>query len=794
MNTTFKPEIDTIDFKQYFKIIKKFWYLPVIVIIIALSIAWWKVKYAVPLYTVKGSIQVKDKSTYTYGSQSFLQGMNLFSSFKNISNEIAVINSYTMIESAVKEFNEPISIIAKGDIRDYEFYRDAPLVLDIDSSFIPANVPIYLTTLDNDNYLLSIAYGPIKPYDPLTFGYIDTILNPVNIVDKKVAYGEKIHLQMMQFSIEKRSPNYIFEPNQKYVITFQDLENQTYATKSKLKVYSAGDEASIINISSTGTIKKREVDFLNKLMEIYLRTGLEDKNLIATNTVAFIDNQLMRIADSLQFAENKLENFKVTNKVFSIEQVAGGAYEKMMELERQKSELELQNKYYEYLKTYVTADRPFNEIVAPTTVNIADPLLNKLVDELVTLYQERNALKFTSYDKSPAYQTIQLRIKAGKEALLENVNNIVNASLVALNDINRRIRENERKLSALPAQERNFINIQRRFTLNDNIYNYLLQKRAEASIAKASNSSDAIIIDNSRVRDAVLIYPRPMNNYSVAAVSSLIISVGFVLIYSFFDKKVSGRDDVEKNTNVPIIGGVGFLNNKSVVIENDNLHNMLTESFRSIRVNMQYMMADKKSVIIGVTSCIGGDGKSFTSLNLAKIYAISGKKTLLICADLRKKMHNEEYGIPEGAKGLSDYLVGMADFKEVFYAGITDNIKVVPSGGLPPNAAELLASEKMKDFFDKCRKEFDIIVVDSSPAGIVSDYLTLMPYIDINVYVVRIDHTPKEILPVLQRIKEANINNTHCVILNGLKRDSIYGGYGYAYGYGYDYGGQKKTK
>lgn len=781
---------ESIDFKQYLKPLIKYWYVPLIFFIGSLSVAWYKVKYAIPQYNVRASVQIKDRSTHTYGAPQLMQSMNMFSSLKNIENERAVLSSYPLIEAAIKEFNQPIICKQKGDIRDYEFYKDAPIRLLADSSLFPANVPIHIKTIDNEQFLLSLNFSGGKPYDVLNNKHLDTLLPAVSIVNKPFKYGEKIVLNgIMSFSFELAEPNQTIQKNTELYYILYDIENLTYQARGALQVSVLNEDASILQLSSTGPVAEKQCEFINKLVEVYIRKGLEDKNQQATNTVNFIDMQLGLISDSLRKAEDKLEQFKTGNKMYDVEKVADQVYQKLVDLERQKTQMDMQNKYYEYLMQYVQSDKPFTELVAPSTVNIDDPLLNKLVMELVSLYQEKNTLRYTSSEKSPAYQTLLLRIKSTKDALLENVQNIVSTSNAAVRDLNVRIQKSEQELKTLPGQERDFINIQRKFTLNDGIYTFLLQKRAEASIARASAQNDVIVIDYSRTRDAFKVFPKPNNNYSIALFVALFLSVGFAVVVGVLNDKVGSKEDVTKALSIPIIGTVGYVKDQiSQDIHTYLKQGMLTESFRTIRVNLNYLNPNASKLVVGVTSCVSGDGKSFTSLNLAKVQALAGKKVVMVCADMRKPMHNGDFGIEAHEKGLSDYLINQATLTQIALKSGFDGVDIVTAGNVPPNASELLASARMEQFIKELKALYDVIVLDSPPVGLVSDFQSIIPYLDVQLFVVRIGNTPKPMLSVLKNLTSQTQKHT-CLVVNGVKEKSTYGGYGYGYGYGVE---QKK--
>jgi len=783
-----KEEKELIDFKQYFRILSTFWYVPIIVLCLAYFGAVYKIRYATPIYQVSGTLQVKDKSTHAYGDKSFLEGSSMFQSFKNLNNEIDIIKSYPQVKAVIQELDFIFTYYMKGNVRDVELYNTAPFQIDTDSGMIVTNVPIRIRFIDQDFYELSMGFGQVSLYDPLIDKYSDTLVGPVSRKNEKHRFGEKIQIGLFGFTLNKTFYASQMKPGDEFYIIGRDINSLVQEYKNKVQIALKSEKSSILKITSSGPSVAKEVAFINKLNEVYIKRQLREKNQIATNTINFIDSQLGVISDSLHLTENHLQSFKTTHKVYDIGENAKSLFGKLADLENRKLSLELENKYYEYINNYITSENDLTDLVAPSTIGIKDNILNQMVSTLVALYEERKSLQYTSSEKSPAYQTILLRIKSAKEALLENSNDILKSTKYSLADMQNRINEVEKELEMVPQQERDYQDIFRRYTINDNIYNYLLQKRAEASIARASNLSDATIIDYARTDEAMQIAPKPGSIYSTYFGTAFAISVVLIIVYSFFDNKVQMKEDIDKATGIPVIGAIEQVDMQDTEKLVYGKYNSLTESFRSIRTNLQFYLKGKPSFIIGITSCISGDGKSFCSLNLARIYAIGGKKTLLICGDLRKKMDNTKYNIPIGGKGLSEYLIGVAKITEIVHKGEIDHLYIIPSGPMPPNSSELLASEKTKLFIEEIKKQYDVIVFDSPPVGLVSDYVSIMDYVDINLYVIRYNHTPKLSMEVLDYLKTKTGSDTsHAVIFNGIK-ESVMAKYSYAYGYIYNYG------
>jgi len=429
-----------------------------------------------------------------------------------------------------------------------------------------------------------------------------------------------------------------------------------------------------------------------------------------------------------------------------------------------------------------------SDLVAPSTINIGDAVLNELVGQLVELYQQKNTLKYNSSEKSPAFQTLLIRIRTTKEALLETTNNLVNTSKSSITDLQTRISKVEVQMSSIPSQQRKLINIERKHTINDEIYNYLLQKRAEASIARASNLPDAFTVESPLEDDYVQIAPtvnKINTTYILGGVGLIIFAL---IIYAKFDNKIHAKEDILKRTDVAVLGTVGLTGNDSTEKLVHSGHGSLTESFRSIRTNLQFVLQGQKTFMIGVTSCISGDGKSFCSHNLARIYAISGKKTLLIRGDMRKAFNVQANSIPQRSLGLSQYLIGLATSDQIIHKGEIDNLFQIIPGPVPPNASELVASNKMDEFIKSMKERFEVVIMDSPPVGLVSDYMSVIKHIDANLYIVRYDYTPKETLEAIKDLKTKYPYKSHSIIFNGITARllSKYSYYGNPVEYGYE--------
>ncbi len=788
-----EEEKDLIDFKQYFRILSKYWYVVVLILILSFVLAYYKIRYSTPIYMVRTTMHIKDKSSYSYGSKSFLEGSSMFQPFKNLKNEMELIKSYNRIKLVMKELDFTWEYRVKGNIRDIELYHTSPVEIVCDSGMILTNYPLLITIINDEYFTLNAHGGTFRLYDPVFNAYADTTTTVQKNENVKYRFGQNIALGLFRFKINKTEYYDANDNNLQLTISARDLHSLTKEYKAKIGV-AENEKSSIITISSTGAIVLKEVTFLNKLSEVYVRKELEDKNQIANNTINFIDSQLKVIADSLNNTGDEIESYRSKNKIYNFEEQSIGIISQLNDLENKKLEAELQLRYYEYLKGYLNTDKELADLVAPSTINIEDAVLNELVGQLIELYQQKNTLKYNSSEKSPAYQTLLIRIRTTKEALLETTNNLVNTSKSSINELQSRISKVEVQMASIPAQQRKLINIERKHTINDEIYNYLLQKRAEASIARASNLPDAFTVESPLEDEYVQIAPTVNKIYSTHILGGVGLIVFALIVYAKFDNKVHTKEDIIKRTDVSVLGTVGFTGNDAVEKLVHSGHGSLTESFRSIRTNLQFTLQGKKTFMIGVTSCISGDGKSFCSHNLARIYAISGKKTLLIRGDMRKAFNAHINSASEKSYGLSQYLIGLATIDQIIHKGEIENLFQIIPGPVPPNASELVASIKMDEFIKSMKEKFEVVIMDSPPVGLVSDYMSVIKHIDANLYIVRYDYTPKETLEAIKEIKLKYSNNPHAIIFNGITANLLrkYSYYGNPMEYGYEPAIKKK--
>ncbi|MCD6202411.1 MAG: polysaccharide biosynthesis tyrosine autokinase [Bacteroidales bacterium] len=772
---------ESIDLKKFlFKILYN-WYWFAIAMFFALTIAYLVNRYADPLYSVTSTIIVRDDTKAGKGQlsgyENVLEGMDIFRSKKNIYNEMGILQSYSLTHKALselKDFEITYMLVGRRGIKESSLYNRSPFFVEIDTSHVQMRghrVNIFL--LSKEKYRLTIDEGM----------NIDTILH----------YGDPFINENFSFRLFLRNPE-TFDPEEqlsnKYYFVINDLNSLTNQYKGKLSITVNDKKGSILILTTQGQVAQQECDYLNKLGEVYIRSGLEEKNRIATNTINFIDEQMKNIVDSLRKSELKLENFRIKNDIIDISKEGMAIYDKISEFQSQKAVLEIQKNYYQYVLKFLEESVNVSEMVAPSVAGINDPVLISLIQQLIELYSQKTNLQITTQPNSTGLQLVNQKIYETRKLLVNNVKSLIHSTELSLQDIDKNIDALTVQIKKLPIKERQLLGIERVYNIANQIYTYLLEKRAEAGIAKASNVADNKILDIARPENASRVKPKTSLNYMIALVLGFIIPLTILLLLEYFNNKVVDKKDIESKTRVPILGTIGHNTTEENIPVLTHPKSALAESFRALRTNLQYKLKEKSQKIIVVTSTISGEGKTFAAENLAVIIAMSGKKTLLASFDLRKPKIHRDFNI-NNEIGLSSYLANQHSYEEMILKTDIENLYVATSGEIPPNPAELLESPGTEAFFSLAKKDFDYIVVDTPPLAIVTDTLLLIPFSDTILYLVRQNYSSKDVIPFLDDLYEKQELKKLGILVNDIKLSSYYGysyGYGYGYGYGYHYG------
>ncbi|MGM0946810.1 MAG: GumC family protein [Bacteroidota bacterium] len=730
-------------------------------------------RYTVDEYEVTGSMVIKTNSS---PEARILDRSNIFNSGINLENDILRLRSKNLAREALSKLHFDVEYFAKTNIKDIELYDRSPIRIVVDWDHLQVtDVLVELQILSEETFKLI----------PVERSFLD--INSVkaagdeSIYDKTFTFGQELETTRSKFTVHLVNPGRVGD-----VVLFQ-LRSPSSLEEKLAKSVQVGMEnqfSSVLRLSTTSTVVEKGRDYINALMESYIEYDLNEKNKIQENTISFIEEQLGFLEDSLRAKERELQNFKVENKLLDVSAEFSNILSKMNSLDEANAELEYQLNYFEEIKDYMERkSKDFSDVIAPSVIGVPDPLLNGLIQTLVTLSQERRRLLATVNENHPEVIKVDVQMEKVQEGLFENVVNLIENTRKQKQGILREISSYDAEFATLPESESKYTGIFREFKLRESLYTYLLEKRAEAGIARASNVSDNAILD--AAKRGTLVFPKKQQNYALAFVLGLLLPFGFIVVRDMFDDSIKDQRDLKKHFMIPQLGVIGYSQKETNKVVLEHPKSAVAESFRSLRSAITYLASGKNTKKILVTSSVSGEGKTFTSLNLASAMALGSKKTVVVGGDLRRPKLAQYFNYPDKV-GLSTYLIGKVEADEIVIPSQHENLYFVPSGVIPPNPAELLQTPRLKEFLAYLDSRFDIVIFDTPPMGLVSETIDLMRLFDINLYVVRQNYTIKDHLVMINDL----FNNKQVTNVYGVFNGIINSGYhyeGYNYGYGNTY-------
>lgn len=772
-------------------------------IIICIACAWIYLKQSTPIYNITASVIIKDeKKGGTMGNEfSGLEDLGLLNPSKNIDNEIEILQSKSLIKDVVNELGLYINYWGNKGFKTTDLYGASPILVHY--SFKDAetlNAPIQLTINYQKNGNLNVNMITDKGNDN------EKKINKTFTEFPAVLSSEK---GVITF-IENQQVPIVEDVNLDITISHPLAIAKGY--RSALSIEPTSKTTSVATISIKNTNKKRGEDFINKLVEMYNRDANDDKNEVAQNTAHFIDERISVINQELGTTEQELENFKRESGLTDLSSDAQLAVAEKSAYEKLCVENGTQLNLIQYLSDYLKKPENANTTL-PVNVGLNDKSLTEQISQYNALILERNRLRRTSSDSNPVVRRLDSNIDDMHASLLTTINSVYKGLLITKADLDRQAGKYAGQISNAPAQERRFVSIQRQQEIKAGLYLMLLQKREENNIALAATANNAKIIDDA-LADDVPISPNKKIIYLAALVLGFGIPVAIIYILSLLSYRIEGHSDVERLTRVPVIGDVPLNDSDEkyaiAVRENDN--DIMAETFRSLRTNLLFMLGDPDKKVILVTSTTSGEGKTFIASNLAVSLALLGKKVVIVGLDIRKPGLNKVFHILHKERGITQYLVApqSTDLRSMIQSSdLSANLHILPGGTIPPNPTELLARKSLDDAIELLKKDYDYVVLDTAPIGMVTDTQLIARVADISVYVCRADYTHKNDYQLINELYANKRLPGLCTVINGLdmkkKKYGYYYGYGkygryygygkkYGYGYGYGYGDTSDSK
>ena len=760
----------------------------VVSVIVCVALAWGYLRLTTPVYNISATVLIKDEKKgggANMSSELEKMGLNGFvSSSSNIENEIEVLKSRTLAREVVSSLGLFVTYMDEDKFPNKELYRTSPVLV----SLTPQEADRLPQTME-----------------------IDMLLQPAGAMDVQVKVGKKEyrkHLEKLPAVFPTDEGTVAFFANND---TLSSLRPESVTTERHITAYinrpfavakgyagslsitPTSKATSVVTVSLKNSNTQRGKDYIDKLLEMYNINANNDKNEVAQRTAEFIDERIDIISKELGSTERDLENFKRSAGITDLTSEAQIALTGNVEYEKKRVENQTQINLVMDLKKYLQGS---GYEVLPANVGLQDAGVAGAIDRYNEMVAERKRLLRTSTESNPAIVNLTTSIRA----MRSNIQTTLDATLKGLEitkaDLIREASRYSRRISDAPTQERQFVSIARQQEIKSGLYLMLLQKREENAIVLAAIANNAKIIDEAQA-DSTPISPKRMTIFLAALVFGIGIPVGVIYLIGLTKFKIEGRADVEKLTSLPVVGDIPLADEKTgaiAVFENQN--NLMSETFRNVRTNLQFMLENGKNVIL-VTSTVSGEGKSFISANLAISLSLLGKKVVIVGLDIRKPGLNKVFNLPKKEYGITQFLtnstVNLMDL--VHHSDINKNLYILPGGTVPPNPTELLARDGLEKAVEILRKNFDYVILDTAPVGMVTDTLLIGRVADLSVYVYRADYTRKTEFTLINELAENNKLPNLCIVINGLDLQKKkygyyygYGKYGKYYGYGKHYG------
>lgn len=752
------------------------WYI--IFGILFTTLSWVLIFYSTPKYSIEGYVLAQDdKKNSKFASQDLLKELDLFSGSQLVENEIEVIKSRTILKRTIEDLDLNYQYYKSTDFRTREMYSNCPIKLNLDTiQKVLVGAEIGVEIADAQNF--EIACTPKMEGMPgfeLKGQFSKPLTTPYGIVTiDKTAMFDKIFVNGAENKEYK---------NISVKVTTIDQAVNHY--RKALKVELTSKMSTVLRLQIEDNIPERGVKFIDHLMDTYLKNDVTIKNEIGEMTLKFLNDRIKLLSNDVNSIETIFEDFRIKNGIVELGQNTHLLLNNVVEYDKQLMQLESQLKLVEDIESY-TKNRAESGILAPAVVGLTDPVLLELCQEIIKLESQKALINSSLKKDNPMIVNLNNQINGLRTTLAESVRNVKSAILMGKRQVEKKLRGFDSEIKSIPQKEHQLFDIKRQMEIKQNLYLYLLQKQEEAALSLASTASDNRILDYSVSTEAPIKPVKPIY-YGISLLLALLVPIGIKEFMDSYDNTVKTRNDIVSETNFPLLGIIPFSPDPDPLVVNRSAKSAISEAFRNIRSNLKYLAKGADRLVVGVTSNISGEGKTFFSLNFAASIAITNKKVVMIELDLRKPKLAKNINISSNI-GVSNYLIDQVTIDQIIMpSGVIDTLDIIPSGPIPPNPAELLISENMERMVKELQERYDYIIIDAPPVGLVSDGFTISEHCHQMFYLLRYDYTAKDYIKFIRDLETSKKLSNVNLILNGVKMSSL-GGYGYSQGYSYGYG------
>jgi tyrosine-protein kinase Etk/Wzc len=750
------------------------WYWLLCSLAVCMIIAFLYVRYTAPIYNTNSKILITEDKTPSPGDDGLSGALgSRFGGVNNAEAEAEVLRTRVLMDKVVREIKGYITYYHNGNVRLSELYQTAPFKLTILSSPDSIYEQSMLVKLNGNKVSLS---------------------GEVELTGEE--YSREVSLYQ-QFTVPGLGKVLIEKgvgtanPEQVYTVKIGTLRETVDYFMEQLTVQIPILMVKILSLDFISEVPRKSEDVINKLTEAYIESALTDKNRIADSTIAFIENRLVYVSQELGSIEGNVQSFKQRNQITDISaqatQLIASTKESVDDLGKTETQLSVLNSIEQYLSTTNSAER-----IVPSGALLEDPSFAGLIERYNTIVLEKERSSLSQTEANPYVQNLNTQIASARADMLSSLRGMKRSLEItrkrALSQSNRIAGE----VRNVPAVERTYLDLSRQQQIKQELYVFLLQKREETAISKTSNISNCRVVEPPVSMGPI--FPKKGNTFGYAFILGLLIPIGVILTRDKLNTRVLSRAQIRSYTRVPIIGEIGHSteHRQTIVVATDS-RTPISEQFRALRTNLSFFLKGKEKTIL-LTSSMSGEGKSFISLNLATVLAISGKRVVMMEMDLRRPNLSNKLNIKNDF-GFTNYIVNKEISPEriVKPSGTHENLFVISSGNLPPNPAEIIMNDRTDALVSYLVENFDHVIIDAPPVGMVTDAQLLSKFADLTLYVIRQRYTHKEQLVIPQDIYANKKMSNIALLVNDVKSSASYG-YGYGFGQGYAYGSKEEKK
>lgn len=751
---------DTNDMTQFLYKLLASWYWILAGAVAGLVLAWLYLRYTTPVYKIRAKILVNDekKGGGLIGQNSLIDLGSLLKTKNSVDNEAEILKTRYLMERTVRGTDAYITYYKKGTLKDREIFRP----------------PFRVLLLEPNDTIRSAAFD-------LHFRGGDSVEISNKNFHRVIQFDHPFRLNGIGLATMRRDTTQAVLYDS-YGFHMASIDDQVANYMRRLSVQVTNDQVTTIDLAFEYPIPAKGEYILRALLTEYVQGSRDDRNTIADSTIAFIDNRLLLVGRELGDVEGNIQQFKQKSKLADLSEQSKLLLDNSSDYVKQLAEVETQINMVNSLSSLLENGK--EKRILPSAILPQDLVFSGLVERYNTLLLERDRQLLSATEKNPVVKNTDEQIAHLRKDMLVNLSTTGNNLGIMRRELQSKTNQMEGEIRKVPATERIYLDLARQQQIKQELFVFLLQKREETAISKTSNIANSKVIDPPK-SDNRPFSPKRMYILLMGLLAGGILPVVFIYLRNLFNTRIVHRTDITGRVHLPVIAEIGNSAGNGVVVVKEGSRSPVAEQMRTLRTNLSFFLKENERTVL-LTSSMSGEGKSFIALNLSAVLALSGKnrKVLVMEMDLRKPKVTEKLG-KENQQGITNYIItpGLRPEDVIRPSGVLDNLYLLSSGPVPPNPAELILHERMDELMAYVKANFDYIIIDAPPIGLVTDAQLLNRYADLTLFLVRQRYTYKHQLQIAEELYRNKKMKNIALLVNDIKNSK--GSYGQGYYHNY---------